>query len=345
MNILTKIKSFTDVGTVDPARDDKQVFKVLLIAERFGVAISAVVSGLAFAAWGWNFAGDLFDNILFKSFVAGAVLIGSTYLTDIAIKYIFQKGAYDFFLFWKFAWVKDFRKQWFIRLMQLVAWTGLISVGASMFAVDFFSVDAVKTAVGDVVKQEKTINQDSLRGVVLAQEKIRMSSVEGAIIAAAADIRSTEQQIKAEKNRVLNSDKAMKKLVDKGNGWAASQVRTRQDKAVAPLIAQLAELRANKLELERQRTKDIAYHSQVVAASDSSNAAYNAAVFGRNLDRQDGAKNMTMYLGVGSKAIAIAIRILLVALFLAYSYKDVNNDGQIDHEDVNAAAAVGFRAG
>ena len=52
---------------------------------------------------------------------------------------------------------------------------------------------------------------------------------------------------------------------------------------------------------------------------------------------------MTMYLGVGSKAVAIAIRILLVALFLALSNKDVNKDGKVDHTDVDAAAQAGFQ--
>ena len=52
---------------------------------------------------------------------------------------------------------------------------------------------------------------------------------------------------------------------------------------------------------------------------------------------------MTMYLGVGAKGIAIVIRILLVALFLAYANNDANKDGKVDHTDVDEAAKQGFR--
>ncbi len=346
MSLITKIKSFADVGTVDPVRDEKQVFKVLLIGERAGVSISAVFSGLAFAAWGWNFAGNLWDNDIFQGVVALVILIASTYLTDVAIKFIFQKCAYDFFLFFKFHWVKDLTAQMFIRFMQFVSFWGLIAVGASMFALDFFSIDAVKTAVADVVRQDTLINQTAEVAKVDGQEAARVGATLVAIEAAKIDLKTYADQIEKERRRIASGyDKGIE-LYEKKNAWFFQKKLNpafAKSSRLKQLNAQIDETHANLAALNKQKVQDIAMRSDRVNKTNASIAALNGSTVAANQERQLGAKNMTMYLGVGSKAVAIAIRILLVALFLALSNKDVNNDGKVDHTDVDAAAKAGFR--
>jgi len=347
MKLFTKIKSgwssLFRPESVDPVRDEKKIFTVLLLGERAAVFVSAVVSGFAVAAWGWIFAGGYWDNLIFKSVIAVSLLIAATYFTDVAIRYIVQKGAYDFFMFWKFAWLKDFRSMWFERLMQTVSFAFLLAIGAGMTWFDYISVDAVRRPVADLVEKESNINQDSLRRVVDAQEQVRMNATIAAINAIQIDIRQTERQIAKTKTAVLNGDKGMKKLYDKGNGWAASQIQYRQNKATAGLNAQITTLRQNKAELEAQRTRDIAYRAKIIAVTDSSTLATNAAIASRNAEKVSSAENTMMYVGFYTKAGAMAIRILLVALFLALVRKDVNGDGQIDYADVTAAAKEGFR--
>jgi len=346
MSLITKIKSFADVGTVDPVRDEKQVFKVLLIGERAGVSISAVFSGLAFAAWGWNFAGNLWDNNIFQGVIALVILITSTYLTDVAIKFIFQKCAYDFFLFFKFHWVKDLTAQMFIRFMQFVSFWGLIAVGASMFALDFFSIDAVKTAVADVVRQDTLINQTAEVAKVDGQEAARVGATLVAIEAAKIDLKNYADQIEKERRRIASGyDKGIE-LYEKKNAWFFQKKLNpafAKSSRLKQLNAQIDETSANLSALNKQKVQDIAMRSERVNQTNASIAALNGSTVAANQERQLGAKNMTMYLGVGSKAVAIAIRILLVALFLALSNKDVNNDGKVDHTDVDAAAQAGFR--
>lgn len=346
MSLITKIKSIASVGTVDPERDEKQVFKVLLIGERAGVSISAVFSGLAFAAWGWNFAGNLWDNNIFQGVIALIILVGSTYLTDIAIKFIFQKCAYDFFLFFKFHWVKNLTTQVFVRFMQFVSFCGLIAVGGSMFALDFFSVDAVKTAVADVVRQDTLINQTAEVAKVDGQEAARVGATIVAIEAANIDLKNYADQIEKERRRIASGyDKGIE-LYEKKNAWFFQKKLNpafAKSSRLKQLNAQVDETRANLALLNKQKVKDIALRSERVKETNASITALNSSTFAANQERQDGAKNMTMYLGVGSKAVAIAIRILLVALFLALSNKDVNNDGKVDHTDVDEAAKQGFR--
>ena len=346
MSLITKIKSFADVGTVDPVRDEKQVFKVLLIGERAGIGISAVFSGLAFAAWGWNFAGNLWDNDLFKFVVSIIILVGSTYLTDIAIKFIFQKCAYDFFLFFKLHWVKTLAGQMFIRFMQLVSFCGLFAVGGAMFALDFFSVDAVKTAVADVVRQDTLINQTAEVAKVDGQEAARVGATLVAIEAANIDLKSYADQIEKERVRIASKYDKGVELYKSNNAWFFDKKLNKafsNSKRLKQLDAQVDETRANLALLNKQKVQDIAMRSERVSQTSASIAAINSVTSTANQERQLGAKNMTMYLGVGSKAVAIAIRILLVALFLALSNKDVNKDGKVDHTDVDAAAQAGFR--
>lgn len=344
--ILNTIKGFTAVGTVDPERDEKQVFKVLLIGERAGVSISAVFSGLAFAAWGWNFAGNLWDNNIFQGTIALIILVGSTYLTDIAIKFIFQKCAYDFFLFFKFHWVKNLKGQMFIRFMQLVSFCGLFAVGAAMFALDFFSVDAVKTAVADVVRQDTLINQTAEVAKVDGQEAARVAATITAIEAAKIDLKTYADQIEKERLRIAAKYDKGVELYKANNAWFFDKKLNKafaNSSRLKQLNAQIDETNANLVALNKQKVQDIALRSQRVNQTNASITAINSVTSAANQERQDGAKNMTMYLGVGSKAVAIAIRILLVALFLALSNKDVNKDGKVDHTDVDEAAKQGFR--
>ena len=346
MSLITKIKSFADVGTVDPERDEKQVFKVLLIGERAGVAISAVFSGLAFAAWGWNFAGNLWDNNIFQCAVALVILIGSTYLTDIAIKFIFQKCAYDFFLFFKLHWWSGLKGNLFTRFMQLVSFCGLFAVGAAMFALDFFSVDAVKTAVADVVRQDTLINQTAEVAKVDGQEAARVGATLMAIEAAKIDLKTYADQIEKERVRIASKYDKGVELYKSNNAWFFDKKLNKafaNSNRLKQLNAQIDETNANLSALNKQKVQDIAARSERVGQTSASIAAINALTSTTNQERQDGAKNMTMYLGVGSKAVSIAIRILLVALFLALVNKDMNKDGKVDHTDVDAAAQAGFR--
>lgn len=348
MNLVKSLKSLIAVGEVNPEKDEKSkvIFKVLLIGERSAVWLSALVSGVAFAAWGWNFADGLWGNIFFKSAVAVVILIASTYFTDIAIKHIFQKVAYDFFLFIKFDWRKSFSSLWFERLMQLISWAFLAAVGVAMFAIDYYSVDAVKTAVADVVRQDTLINQTAEVAKVDGQEAARIAATNSAIEYAIADLKTYADQIEKERVRIASKYDKGVELYKSNNAWFFNKKLNKafaNSNRLKQLNAQVDETRSNLSELNKQKVQDIAMRSERVGQTNASIAAINATTSTANQARQLGASNMTMYLGVSSKGVGICIRILLVALFLAYGIRDANNDGKVDHTDVDAAAKAGFR--
>jgi hypothetical protein len=345
MDLLKTLKNWWDVGTINPERDEAKMPVLLLWVERAAIMVVAIVSGIAVAVFGYMKAADYTSLEIVRWLSAGVMFFLATAITDVGVKYFIQKGAFDFFATFNPSTYKGSQYNWFQRAMQVVAWFCMIAIVAGLFWFDYVSVDSVRRPVANLVKKENKLNQDSIRGAVDAQEQARMGATIAAIQAVEVDIKAVRRQIEAEKVRVLNSDKAMKKLYDKGHGWARGQVAARQSKAVAPLYAQIEQLQANKQDLTNQRTKDLAYRSTIIAKTDSSVLAENAAIEGRNTSLVEGTSSLFIWMGFYAKCIAGLIRILLVVMFMGGNVKDYNGDGKIDHTDVNSAAYVGFQPG
>jgi hypothetical protein len=232
---------------------------------------------------------------------------------------------------------------WFQRSMQVVGWSCMVALIAGMFLFDYYSVDAVRNPVANMVKKESKLNQDSIRQITANREDTRVGAVNVAINGVQADINATRRQIKAEKVRAANSNQEMKRLADSGNGWAESQIKAAQAKAAAPLQQRLAEQEGLKKELREQQARDLAYKSAVITKSDSTVFATNAAIESRNNDLVKGTSTMFIWLGFFAKCIAGLIRVMLVVLFLGNPV-DANKDGKVDYRDVTSAAAGGFLA-
>jgi len=345
MNVLRQLKKWWDVGSINPERDEAKMPTLLLWVERMAIVVVAIVSGIAVAVFGYMKAADYTSLEIVRWLSAGVMFFLATAITDVGVKYFIQKGAFDFFATFNPTTYKGSQYNWFQRAMQVVAWFCMIAIVAGLFWFDYVSVDSVRRPVANLVKKENKLNQDSIRGAVDAQEQARMGATIAAIQAVEVDIKAVRRQIEAEKVRILNSDKAMKKLYDKGHGWARGQVAARQAKAVAPLYAQIEQLQANKQDLTNQRTKDLAYRSTIIAKTDSSVLAENAAIEGRNTSLVEGTSSLFIWMGFYAKCIAALIRILLVVMFMGGNVQDYTGDGKVDYRDVNAAAQAGFIPG
>lgn len=342
-NLKTILKNWIDVGTINPERDEAKMPVLLLWVERAAIMVVAVVSGIAVAVFGYMKAADYTSIEIVRWLSAGLMFFLATAITDVGVKYFIQKGAFDFFATFNPATYKGSQYNWFQRAMQVVAWFCMVAIVAGLFWFDYVSVDSVRRPVANLVKKETKLNQDSIRRVVDAQEQARIGATVAAIQAIELDIRNVQKQIEREKARVLNGDKAMKKLYDKGNGWARGQVAARQAKAIAPLKDREAKLYETKQELSNQRAKDLAYRSSIIAKTDSSVLAENAAIDWRNTSLVEGTSSLFIWMGFYAKCIAGLIRILLVVMFMGGNVKDYNGDGKIDHTDVNSAAYMGFQ--
>ena len=234
-----------------------------------------------------------------------------------------------------------------MRAMQLVAWACMCALIAGMFLFDYYSVDAVRNPVANMVKKEKAINADSLRRVIDGQEQARVGAVESAIDEVKFDIQTTEKSIEQERRRIASGYDTGLELYKKKNAWFFQKKLNpafAKSSSIKGLNTQLATLRQNKAELEQQRTRDLAYRSQIIAATDSSALAENTAIAGRNTALVTGTSTMFIWLGFFAKCIAGLIRIMLVVLFLGNPV-DANHDGKVDYRDVTSAAAEGFIQG
>lgn len=374
MNLLQTLKKWWDVGTINPERDEAKMPVLLLWVERAAIMVVAVVSGIAVAVFGYMKAADYTSLEIVRWLSAGLMFFLATAITDVGVKYFIQKSAFDFFAAFNpktYDWevieytkdmgakvykrsfkyqddpkryVYKYNYNWFQRAMQVVAWVCMVAIVAGLFWFDYVSVDSVRRPVANLVKKETKLNQDSIRRSVDAQEQARIGAVVGAIQSVQLEIKKTERQIEATKQRVYQSEGALRRLFERdNNGWAKGQISAKQSKAVSGLQSQLETLRQNKADLEAQRVKDLAYRSSIIAKTDSSVLAENAAIDGRNTSLVEGTSSLFIWMGFYAKCIAGLIRILLVVMFMGGNVKDYNGDGKIDHTDVNSAAYVGFQ--
>lgn len=318
---------------------------LLLWVERLSIFVVAVVSGIAVAAYGYLMASG-YTSIELVRWIAAAVFFGiATAITDVGVKYFIQKGAFDLFAFFNPATYKGSPYNWFQRVMQVVVWGCMAGMIYGLFYFDYISVESVRRPVANMVKQEKQINQDSIRNIVLAQEKTRVGATATAIQAAESEIRRLEKSIGATENRVAANNPALDGIDHgKRNGWELQELARRKSVATASIRNQIERERENLSFLRQQQGKELEYSQTVVSKSDSSTMATNSAIAGRNTDLVSGTSTMFIWLGFWAKCIAGLIRVLLVAMFMGGNIKDYNGDGQVDYKDVTAATAIkGFR--
>ncbi len=347
MKILSKIKQWWDVGTINPERDEAKMPVLLLWVERAAIIVVAVVSGIAVAAFGYLKAAAYTDIEIIRWLSAGLMFFLATAITDVGVKYFIQKSTYDFFAAFNPATYKESTYNWFQRAMQIVAWACMVAIVGGLFLFDYISVDAVREPVANMVRKEKKLNQDSIRRAVDAQEQVRIGAVVEAIAAIKADISINEQQYKDEKERIVrNLGANVWKDYKAKNEWTIKKfVRPawKNSSELKEILETRKQLLATKSELEQQRAKDLAYRSNIIAKTDSSTLAENAAIDGRNTSLVSGTSSLFIWMGFWAKCIAGLIRVLLVVMFMGGNVKDYNGDGRIDHTDVNAAAQVGFQ--
>lgn len=344
MNIVSSIKKYWDVGTVDPGRDEAKMPVLLLWVERLSILVVAIVSGIAVAAYGYLMASGYTSIELVRWFAAAVFFAIATAITDVGVKYFIQKGAFDFFAAFNPATYKNSKYNWFQRVMQIVVWFCMIGMIAGLFYFDYISVESVRRPVANMVKQEKQINQDSIRGIVLSQEKARVGATAQAIKFAQAEIQRLERSIGATENRVAANNPALDGIDHgKRNGWELQELTRRKNAATASIRKQIEREQENLAFLRQQQGKELEYSQTIVSKSDSSTLATNAAIAGRNTDLVTGTSTMFIWLGFWAKCIAGLIRVLLVAMFMGGNIQDYNGDGQVDYKDVTAAAPMGFR--
>ena len=342
-NLFEKAKSWFRLGEVNPVADEKLIWRIILMTERGAIMVVALVSGVAVAAYGYLLAAG-YTSIELVRWVSAAVLfILATAITDVGVKYFIQKGAYDLFAAFNPATYKNSPFNWFQRAMQVIGWLVMVGLIYGMFYFDYISTDSVRRPVANMVKKEKTINSDSLRKIVIAQENARVGAVGAAIQAINVDIANANRAM----NRAKESAGAanMRRLADSGNGWAKGQIKAAQIKAMSPYQKRIDQLEQDKSDLREQQKRDLAMQTATIAKTDSATLATNAAIESRNEDLVSGTSTMFIWLGFWAKCIAGGLRVLLVVLFLAGNPKDFNGDGKTDFRDVTPAAERGFLAG
>jgi hypothetical protein len=144
-------------------------------------------------------------------------------------------------------------------------------------------------------------------------------------------------EIKAEENRVECSNGSLVKLASNGNDWAPQKLAAKKSAATKSKRTQLTKL-------EDAYTQALTGNTQTLANINTQAIAGSQATITQNNEAKAAMSNLFYIFGVGSKVMSVLFRMFLVVSFLSKNPNlDANGDGQVDGEDVTAAASGAFR--
>jgi chromosome segregation ATPase len=150
-------------------------------------------------------------------------------------------------------------------------------------------------------------------------------------------ISALKAEIKQEESRVERQNASLVKLVSQGNNWAPSQLAAK--KANATKLK-----RANLTKLEDAYNQALSGNSAALASINTQAIQSSQATIEENNTQKAAMSNLFQLFGVGSKIMTILFRMFLVVSFLSKNPNlDANGDGEVDGEDVTAAAYGAFR--
>ena len=333
---------------IDPQKDEERIDKYYHMGEMWALFVVAFVSSGGAALFGWVTASSFVDWLWFKIFAALFCFVASAVVTDLVLKDLLQKSTFDLMVGSKIvvgrifsAKAREAAFNFFMRFNQFLEFVVITALCIGIYIFDYYQVQIIKTPAADLAKKEQTLNVDSLRKDFADQENARVGAVTAAIVAAKADIQTTEKSIEQERLRIASGyDKGIE-LYKKKNAWFFQKKLNpafAKSARIKELKAQLVELESNRLALTKQQTKDLEYSSAAMAKNDTILVTTNEKIKATNESRSSGVAFVMVMFGFILKVIAGAFRIIRVFRYLGRNPVDANGDGTIDYRDVDAAA-------
>ena len=356
MNILNKLRGGIQYKEMNPIEDEKNIDKTYFWGEWWMLFFVNMISGFAAAILGWSLMAAYADNfgpkigLIMKVAAAATGTAAAYFATDYTVKKAVRKVVFDLLVGLRLVFSPAFRAKQtnkydgFMRSMQVLEWIFALTVLISVNVFEYYQATMAKTPAASAIHQAETINVDSVRLKVQAQEDARIALVSSAIVSAQADINRINKEISRTINNVEAKNGNYVRLIKDGNGWAKGQLEAKKASATRQLEKDLMVAMENKQALEQQRTKDLSYSSSFIAKSDSTVLATNQKIT---------AKNDAMVANVGSiifmfsfilKLIAQAFGALRQIRWLGRNkLEDLNGDGVIDYRDADMAAKLEYQ--
>jgi len=321
------------VSIFNPKKNNAETVRTLRAASTVCQAIVVFTSSIGVFAWAQSLAYKYLPDMVatpYLAFGAGAATgFAAGYITDIGFGKILQDVLFRTLAMRHPNVKKHGGSAYFSTFQAVETWMkwGLLAMLLSMDVASMWVItDPVTRAAGS----DASLDVEKMRVEMQEKYDAQAKSLQ-------AQAQAHERSARAEKARIAQANVGLVRLQASGNGWAANELRKKQERAAK------ADLAA-KQNYESAVQNTIAESGQYISARIAEAEKQNKETNERNQKNQAIAATMYIIFTVGLKILTIFLRVMIVVSFIAYSYNyspELTGDGVIDYRDAEAYARQG----
>lgn len=317
-------------AVINPQKNSRSIDRHVLFAERLMLGVAVVITSAGFLVWGYNAAGQYTEVFAIKAAFGIMAALMSAMVTDFAFRNFLEEVIFQMLVVFYPKAENHIEKPGYIKAMAFFRWVILAAIVCLLFYADFISVYTVKDPIAAASKQKEVIDPAKVSAVAAGTMSEQIKPLKQQITA-------LKNEIKLEESRVEHSNASLVKLVSQGNNWAPQQLAAKKSAATKAK-------RANLTKLEDAYTQALSGNSAALATINTQAIQTSQTIIEENNTQKAAMSNLFQLFGIGSKIMTVLFRMFLVVSFLSKNPNlDANGDGQVDGEDVTAAASGAFR--
>lgn len=317
---------------VDPLLNARTLDGHVLAAETIFKLIAIIVTSIGFFVWGQDLTTQYGGPPWLGYIVGGLFAFVAAWVTDISFSHFLENVLYQLITFFSFNWITTSPEGGIYRhyFLMPLRWGVVTIIVGALFYADYKSVYTLKDPIANAREHYQPTDYNALHN----QQQDRVKD-------ATADYDLQIKEEKQERDRkVANAQRqpALQALASSGNGWAKQQLQARANTAEAPYKKRIAELQGKRDKAaDAERTANQRERDNIITADDVGLTS--------DTDNREAISGMFTQFGLGSKIMTILLRLLLIVNFLVNNPRDWNGDGEVDGEDVTAAATGANKKG
>lgn len=340
---------------INPIANHNRIDRRVLFAEKVTLWVVILLTSIGFYVWGRSVAQQYTDNPWAQNIIGLIAAVISAFITDVAFREFLEDVIYQFLRALK---IKPgaLRIPWaarppshsgegpgvgsYTRNLKIFRWLVLTTIVASLFYVDYYSVQTIRNPFASQARQKPTTDIATVTATLNQQTTAATAPIAAQITNLQQQIKQADRDIRSAEANAAAKNKALRDLIAQGNTWANTELNRKKAQATAPHRQHKQNLQTQLDAANQTYNTALANQNATLTAVTTATLQKNQQIETENLQAKYSLSNMYFMLGFGLKALTILFRLFLVVSFLAKNPNlDANQDGTIDGRDVTAAAS------
>lgn len=329
---------------INPIANHNRIDRRVLFAEKVTLWVVIILTSIGFYVWGRSVAQQYTDHPLAQNIAGLIAAIISAFITDVAFREFLEDVIYQLLAALKIKEGTTFTnlkfKSNYTRNLKIFRWLVLTTIVASLFYVDYYSVQTIRNPFASQARQKPTDDIAAVTATLNQQTTAATAPIAAQITNIQDQIKQAQRDIRSAEANAAAKNKALRDLIAQGNTWATGELNRKKAQASAPHRTHLQNLQTQLDAANQTYNTALANQNATLTAVTQATLQKNQQIETENLEAKYSLSNMYFMLGFGLKALTILFRLFLVVSFLAKNPNlDANNDGTVDGRDVTAAAS------